>query len=577
MVDCWVMLEGQNFNASIFDTQDLSTIRGGSLMLRDLVTTAEGWLKIRFPDAVTRASIGGSIGIWRIRAESADVARAVDALRADLDNGKGKHLGFGIAAVADDGQGYNRQRNRLRAILQHQRLTQSRLPYPTREVAVAQVCPVDLVRPVAKGKTQRIGRQGDPGSVIPTSLSVFDRREYGKKQKQSLVSAELGAENLLSPAARAAMAGDRPFALQIGSIADQPAPDGTLRTNLRDKICVISLDGNGFAKVQDDLLSQPGKDTIETQKEFDETLATLRRKLIARVFEHVIAQGGVGRPTAQEIEVRRELPLPHPAADVIRFELLLWGGDEIMFIVPARLGWTVLQQIAVFAEQEDFFQKSPTFSVGAVFCHQDAPIARVKALADNLTTHIKELKEEGGYGRDGKAHTLFMVEVLESFDHVGLDLGRHLQRRAPKERRPTETDTGDYPKAAIRAARVLDALELEALKDAAEAFAAERGGSLSHGRLRQTAYALHRGAAPGLDYRGDRWGNFIADTAKLIANDAATALAKAAKGLGGDSAYQRGRFFTLLNEYWDYLVPLKPGPRASEPWPHSDSTEETVS
>lgn len=553
----WLCLEGQNFSDSIFDTQDLSTIRGGSLLLRDLVSRADDWLGARLPGKVELATRGGSVGIWRLQVAADGMPALLSALRAHLGEGEFRHLSFGLAAVAEDRPGYSRQRNRLRAAIQRQRLSQSRVAYPEpgRQNAV---CEVDFVRPVAK--SHEIGKD----RKLRVSQSVHDRRRHGMEKKQTLIAEETALpdpvtgqrKSLLSEGARSwlkAQAGvTRRFAMQTSSISDSAAPPEGLKATLADKICVITLDGNGFGKVQDEVLAKD--DTLAAQQRFDNAVAALRAKIIAAVFSEVIGRKGCGKPSPEEEAVREEIG--DPAGQVARFELLLWGGDEIMFIVPARLGWPVLEVVGETAEGLDLLGRSVTFSIGAVFCHHDAPIARIKKLADDLAGHIKGLKPEGDEGedrkgRDGKAATLAMVEVLESFDHIGTDLSSHLARALPQ---PTGTPLSTAERAAFRA---LDLGELQSLRRAAEALAAGKGGRVSRGRLRQVAQALHSGRAPGASYRGEKWGDLVTDARKDLRGVAALAC-------GGDpekaAAAQirpldRDRFFALLEAYWDYLVP----------------------
>ncbi|NTT85948.1 hypothetical protein [Tabrizicola fusiformis] len=544
----WLCLEGQNFSDSIFDTQDLSTIRGGSLLLRDLVTRADDWLVGKLPGKVDQATKGGSVGIWRLRVGAEEIPGLMSALRAHLGEGPFRHLRYGLAAVVEDSPSYSRQRNRLRAAIQRQRLSQSRVAYPEPGKQNA-VCEVDFVRPVAQ--SQEIGQ----ARKLRVSQSVHDRRRHGMDKKQKLIAEETAltdpvtgqSKSLLSKTAedwlKSQSGVTRPFAMQTSSISDHAARPEGLKTTLADKICVITLDGNGFGKVQDEALTK--SDTLEAQQVFDNTVAGLRARIIAAVFSEVIRRKGYGKPSPDEERVRQDIR--DSADQVARFELLLWGGDEIMFIVPARLGWPVLEIVGRTAKNLDLLGEPVSFSIGAVFCHHDAPIARIKKLADDLAGHIKGLKPEGvdgedRKGRDGKAETLAMVEVLESFDHIGTNLTSHLARAVPKP-------TGDpLSKAEREAFRALDLEELQSLRRAAEALAAGRGGHVSRGRLRQVAQALHSGRAPGASYRDERWVELVSAAQKDLRGDAKAALK-------GERAFSQDRFFALLEAYWDYLVP----------------------
>ena len=57
-----------------------------------------------------------------------------------------------------------------------------------------------------------------------------------------------------------------------------------------------------------------------------------------------------------------------------------------------------------------------------MFCHAEAPIQRIEALARELADKVKDSPQ----GRETNA---FACEVLESFDHTGTDLDDYYRRR----------------------------------------------------------------------------------------------------------------------------------------------------
>ncbi|MBK6744819.1 MAG: hypothetical protein IPG66_18440 [Hydrogenophilales bacterium] len=123
----------------------------------------------------------------------------------------------------------------------------------------------------------------------------------------------------------------------------------------------------------------------------------------------------------------RQSWLKPPPGEAIRLEILLWGGDEMMFVVPAWKGWWLLDFF--FSKSEDW--EAPVgeqsdrlhHAAGLVFCHHNAPIARVKHLAKNLAELVKTTLGDDKPNRSGCAYL-----ALESFDSVGLDLERYLDR-----------------------------------------------------------------------------------------------------------------------------------------------------
>jgi hypothetical protein len=104
---------------------------------------------------------------------------------------------------------------------------------------------------------------------------------------------------------------------------------------------------------------------------------------------------------------------------VSRFETLMWGGDEMMWVVPAWKGWEVLTR---FYKRDwtipALGDKPLTHAAGLVFCHYNAPLRRIKNLAQQLVALCKAQndKEE----RDRVAY-----QVLESFDLVSGEIAQH--------------------------------------------------------------------------------------------------------------------------------------------------------
>ena len=98
----------------------------------------------------------------------------------------------------------------------------------------------------------------------------------------------------------------------------------------------------------------------------------------------------------------------------MRIETLLWGGDELIWVVPAWLGWNALCLFYQQAKTHIKFRGGTLkHAAGLVFCHHNAPIHRVKSLAHDLAELAKEQNRDSN---------LIAYQVLKSFDHVGMDL-----------------------------------------------------------------------------------------------------------------------------------------------------------
>ena len=170
--------------------------------------------------------------------------------------------------------------------------------------------------------------------------------------------------------------------------------------NLENKIAVFYADGNGFGDIQAKRVK-----TVADQRHFDLTLKTYRREFLACLLQQWMPKDGKG---------------------ILPLETLLWGGDEMLFVVPASKGFALAQM---------FYQHSRNWSVeldgtkhklthagGLVFCHYKTPIGRVKQLAQDLAEGVKEQK----YGRKGN---YFDYAVLESIDYPAESLDEFFTKR----------------------------------------------------------------------------------------------------------------------------------------------------
>jgi hypothetical protein len=179
-------------------------------------------------------------------------------------------------------------------------------------------------------------------------------------------------------------------------------------------------------------------------------------------------------------------------------------------------------------------------SIGLVYCHHDAPIARIRALADRLAEHVKTV--------DKKSTRVFPL-VLESFDHIGDNLDHYLKQRTPKA-------------CAIEASRnqffVLSKSDLATLQTLASEFA--KPDQLSRSRLRALAQAAHDGRMS--KEKDAPWVRMLKHSSALVETHK-VALAALSEN-GSEAPYRRA--WMLLEEYWDYLNPCDtPSALAEEP------------
>jgi hypothetical protein len=176
--------------------------------------------------------------------------------------------------------------------------------------------------------------------------------------------------------------------LKFSNDFSEIAADST-RGNLNNKMAVFYVDGNSFGKHQ---RTESAADLIK----WDTDIRELRNILLAELLHDILPEAIASAKDNKSI---------------IRLETLLWGGDEIIFVMPAWRGLAFAQRFFALTAKWEFGKTKLTHAVGMVFCHHNAPIHAIKELASSLANDGK--KEVGR-----ESNSLNYV-VLESFDHTG--------------------------------------------------------------------------------------------------------------------------------------------------------------
>ncbi len=513
MLNFFVAVEGTNFGSTITDTDDLSTIRGSSILLNETVANLS--LKL---EGMEKVSVGGSAGIWLCSGNS--LSEIEDAVSRQLKAGPAVHLSFATAILPVEETDFIIQKAALQQLLRRRQLEQSTCQYPER--SSSEICPIDFIRPTSgeaiwvKGKRRKV------------SASVAARRKHGVEMKQAFISAfaDCAPDRLRPFFMRNSDAA--PFALLLSSISEQAKPPQYLRHNLHDKIAVIHIDGNGFGKKQEDFVSGSSSldQQIARQTKFDVRLRKMRASLVQSLLKILDEQGGIGPPSSDEVKLRNKRNDEYPQRqafrtdEVIRMEMLLWGGDELTFVLPARLGWQAATAFMdTISDTWKIDDVALSASIGLVFCHQDAPIARIRELADNLASSLKNF-----VGRE--ATSLFPV-ALESFDHIGDEIDAYLGRKLSL--------LNQNERQQFFALSTAEANALQCL-----AIALHERADFSRSRLRALAQAAHTQQSYNLDQ------SMLAYIESKLGDDVLEKV--------GDEN-DRARVWMLLEEFWDFLVP----------------------
>ena len=237
----YLRVEGVNLYSSLLDTDDLSVIRGSSLLLLWTPGEIEELLKDHYPGKFEPIITGASAGLFYC-ADSQDpkpddvVAEVKKFLAADLNR---QHLTF-VAGWTPDTGNFQTDRATLGSKIRWQQMRGLRLKYPSLAsdpVEGKVVCGLDGVRPAAESVEHWDAEKRKRVTEV-RSASAHARHEFGREQKTNFFRKEVkdisGAEV------------DGGFALHFSELAGS-APDGA--GPLRDKLAVIYLDGNGFGEL----------------------------------------------------------------------------------------------------------------------------------------------------------------------------------------------------------------------------------------------------------------------------------------------------------------------------------------
>lgn len=550
MFEFLLRIEGQNLGDFIGDTQDLSTARGGSLALLNAVHELAPAIEKAMGVKLKPVTTGASTGLWTFDApdcrKADDVARQASRILAgETDAGETfgvtKYGVFSVVALGASAS-YLENSEAAHAVARRNQLRSGAVVYPAKAAAARAVCPVDLVRPVGSKKLYY------KTARVPVSESVHARRRYGLLAKQQFYASILKGNPIMQQLD--ANDGTHPFALQLNSISERAASSLPLRRNLQDKIAIIYMDGNGFGDLQRGYIEDPsaGASQIERQRNFDADIQTMRASLLAGLLQLVLDRKGHGAPSDEEATLRTN-ELTAARFDVIRFETLLWGGDEMAFAAPARLAWRALREIIEKTSQWNVnikgVQRPFHHAIGVAFCHHDAPVARVDALVRRLADHVKDLAVDPSTleAKRGRDATGVMPVVLESFDHIGDDLRGYVDREC-------RADLKNASLSSRNASFVLRSHEAGALQDVAETLA--RIG-FPRRRLKMMAHALYWPGRTGAETFEQRFERALTEVAG--AKGAFEILFDAF----GDGDSNRRRAIGFLEQLWDYLVPEEQG------------------
>jgi hypothetical protein len=300
---------------------------------------------------------------------------------------------------------FGRDHATLVAMSRQRRLSSLSLAVPEWNVEPKrEPCALDRMRP----GTQPGHIPEKPAEKVSGSVNV--RRKYGREQKSAFYK-KIADRHPPKTAAKRCLN----FCTEFSEIAGSPPPGCG---HLSGKIAVIYLDGNSFGK-----RIRACAGTAEAYREVSASIAKDRETMLTGLLERMESD-----------------PPGWKNGDMGRLETLIWGGDEILWVVPAWKGWETLryfyEQARAWKIPGDKDTTPLTHSAGLVFAHVKAPIQRLESLARQLAEKAKTASK--------RAADAFACEALESFDHTGVSLESYYARRYPhwRQQRPDTAQTG---------------------------------------------------------------------------------------------------------------------------------------
>lgn len=471
MTTALIWLEGVNFAEHLDDTQHLSVIRGGSLAL--LATGDEGlrFLTEKYSElAPSPVFTGASQALFRLNADEIGANGAAKALLDHLHSEKLQgydpdkisaaarnaakpplpppfpHLAFVAGVAPDDGTRLGPQLAQARARVQQ---LQGGLPRRASANAshdcklsghkVGDITLTFSAEHAAKYNITDKPLQDKNGGKQPVSISksAAARWHYGRAARQRFYAETDGCQIAKALKELGHSLEGRSFTENLQDMLDlnyeTPADESTppaikaaakvlrdgLPLALRGKLAVFYADGNGFGAIRDALGGTP-----EALKTFSDGVRPVMHKAIAALLGVVMAHH------RSPIEVLRQAGVYHDAdsfmraqagllEDQIRFETLLYGGDEIGFVAPSWFGLAMAEAFFAAVKGEMLQGHALTFKAGLVFAPGKMPIAASRALAKKLADTVQdgaanrlgiqafESVEPPAGGLSGMRHALF--------------------------------------------------------------------------------------------------------------------------------------------------------------------------
>ena len=440
MIEHYLYLEAVNLGNVIEDTEDLSTRRAGGYMLLELVHKVEE----DCTKELEAISVGASAGLFQLL-DGQSMTEARNKVAGVLAQPLYAQATVLIADTETNGidrRTFKSAREGLLACVRLQQMQTLGLITdfgPARKPAIkinrpqprrpTEACEIDGVRPAVEEMIY-----GKAPETRWQSQSVTLRRKKGIPLRGAFYQRELGRKTALQEPLSIYVDQGR-FTDHFDELTrfDQGYKD-ILPPGLDHKMAVFYADGDGFGDIA------AGCDEPCDLRQWDQAVQSARRNFLRKLIERIETH-----PFGRLAGAVNDKGVTEP--DRLRIETLMWGGDELLIVLPA---WLALEAAQLFFEacRIEWPAGQPRqHSAALVFAHHNAPIGPLKNLASSLADTAKVAKKKAakaaaaaltspqqGAGQATAADTASGANslswmVLESFDHAGGELDSYWRRR----------------------------------------------------------------------------------------------------------------------------------------------------
>ena len=374
----YLRIEAVNLDHSVFDTHDISTIRGGSFMLLEAVNTLAKKVK-----GLHKEVSGASVGLFSFTChDEKEKNEVLDDVEKELKELTGKFATFVYAVrPSSAGKAVKESIEHLTAECRRQQYKTLSFVLPKASNAINE-CVMNGVRP-ADASIER--KKGATKVDVGVSAAVQVRFENGRRLRNKLYRKLLGNTDQTNAK----------FTSDLEMLAGKTDGGAT-----EDKIALIHLDGNSFGKIKDTCA------TLNDLKAFNDVIQNnIQEAALQRLLSFATQPENEGFRTKKDNKVR--------------IETLMWGGDEIEWIVPASQLWDTLQIFFEVASSTQFKGSALTYSAGVVVCRHTVPILQIRRYAEQLCGIAKDASKDAPSNQ-------FALLNMSSFDAIHRDVGTFL-------------------------------------------------------------------------------------------------------------------------------------------------------